>query len=365
MERRAVVFRKKTTIIVGAGCSREYGLPLGDGLRDAIADMLAEVRVREHRNSSGQLILSTTASHRDDAFNEAIQYVAGNHWQEWFKKAQTMSAGLRHASSIDRYLDIHRDDDVMVRIGKLAIARLILKAESHSSVVVRTSHLNTPRIDEIAAGPNWLGQLVLRMQEGVRRDDFASALTNLTFISFNYDRVIAHYLYHSLRTLADLRAEEASEMMKALRVFHPYGRLGRLPWEQGDEPVIPFGHDTDDPRDFDTVAQNLRIFTETIHENDDIRAIRSAVQECEQIIFLGFSFLRQNMDLLRPRGRSTGTRVFATTFGESTYNVSAAKGAITSMLQGQNSDGTYPFRPEAVNSKAGDFIASAGNLLAG
>ena len=43
------MFERPTTFVIGAGSSREYQFPLGVGLRDEIADMLAHVEVDRPR----------------------------------------------------------------------------------------------------------------------------------------------------------------------------------------------------------------------------------------------------------------------------------------------------------------------------
>lgn len=362
------MFKKPTTFVIGAGCSHEYGLPLGDGLRTTIASLLRNVeqsRVRHKPTGRTIISASSTAKLRDNEFNDAVAAAAGDDWKAWFKTCQTMADGLAHASSIDRYLDIHRDDPIKVQIGKMAIGRSILKAEQRSSLMVDSrGHLQMPHISKAAGGPHWLNELLLRMQEGVRLDQFELILSNVTFICFNYDRNIEHYLYHAIRTLGNLTAGRASEVMQHLKIYHPYGSLGRLGW-QSDAPdeIVEFGQPKNDPQDIIRIGANIRIFTETIEENDDIRCIREAMQSANRIVFAGFSFLQQNLDLVRPQSQSSARRIYATTFGESHHNKESANNAVYQILQGINSSGTYPFKMVMEDAKAGRFMADAGNLL--
>ena len=63
-------------------------------------------------------------------------------------------------------------------------------------------------------------------------------------------------------------------------------------------------------------ARGLKTFTEGLHSADDQDRISSALEGAKVIIFLGFSFLDINMQLLRAQGVSA-ERVLATAKGRS------------------------------------------------
>jgi hypothetical protein len=63
-------------------------------------------------------------------------------------------------------------------------------------------------------------------EEGLR-----DRLANLVLIIFNYDRCIEHYLFHSLVNYHEMSREQAAELMAGVRIYHPYGKVGNLPWE--------------------------------------------------------------------------------------------------------------------------------------
>lgn len=346
-------------------------MPLGDGLRNEIVNLLENVKVEERRDRNDMFFMMS-GSGRDSVFNKAIVQTAGhNEWEEWFRKCQIMAQGLRHASSIDRYLDIHRDDEVMVKIGKMAIGRCILKAEGKSTVVLgENDQLDMGKIsgeDDRKAIPqrHWLNELVLRLQENVRRENFADILSNVTFICFNYDRVIEHYLYNAIKTLGNLTEVEASKVMENLKIYHPYGRLGHLFWEKPTTPLgVHFGATLDHANGIAGIGENLRIFTETIEENDEINDIRIAIRDAGQIVFMGFSFLEQNMKLISHHQPSDAKRVFATSYGESPLNQRAAKGMIATMLQravGEERNGAVSV--DMIDQTAGTFMADNGNYI--
>lgn len=362
------MFTKPTTFVIGAGCSREYGFPLGYGLRDQIADMLEQVKIERPR-SSDRMIFTAGPTSTDREFNAAVQRAAGPvKYQAWFATCQQMAQGLRHASSIDRYLDHHNDDPVMVQIGKMAIGRRILKAEAESSLFTTPgSTLNMPEIaKKNDHEPHWLNELFLRLQEGVRRGNIGQILSNVTFVCFNYDRVIEHYIFNAVKTFGNLSDDQATDAMSHLKIYHPYGRLGHLPWEEAStgDPVA-YGAKIDDPDDIADIGANLRIFTETIEENDEILCIRDAILNADNLVFLGFSFLQQNLNLIRPASRSKAQKVYATSLGMSGLDLQVSETGVSNMLNGANSLQFRSFPFSASNTKAGRFMADAGNFLRG
>lgn len=360
------MFNKPTTFVIGAGCSREYQFPLGLGLRDEIAVMLAHVKIDQPRTNA-PFVWTGISSSKDEDFNRAINNIAGqNHFQEWYRVARQMARGLQHASSIDRYLDHHSDDKVMVRIGKMAIGRRIIKAEASSTLrVSEGSSLDMAEIyEQNDQNPHWLNELFLRLQEGIRRGNIDQIFSNVTFICFNYDRAIEHYLYEAVKVLGNLSDRDTTAVMKNLKVYHPYGSLGPLPWqEDGGSQGIQYGAKLDDHQSIQTIGESLRIFTETIEENDEINCIRDAMLNASKIVFLGFSFLQQNIDLIRPRARSNVEQVWATSLGMSGWDTDAAQSAVSNMLNGTNSSEYRSFQIDSQPLTAGQFIAQAGNSL--
>lgn len=360
------MFNRPTTFVIGAGCSREYQFPLGVGLRDEISEMLAQVEIeRPSRNDS--IIWTGFSGGKDRDFNRAIMNIAGqDHFREWYRVAQQMGRGLQHASSIDRYLDHHNDDEVMVRIGKMAIGRRIIKAETNSTLRVHEgSSLDMAEIyKQNGEKPHWLNELFLRLQEGIRRGNIDQIFSNVTFICFNYDRAIEHYLYEAVKVFGNLSDHDTTAVMKNLKVYHPYGSLGPLPWQEEDgSPGIHYGAELDDHRSIQTIGESLRIFTETIEENDEVNCIRDAMLNASKIVFLGFSFLQQNIDLIRPRTRSKVEQVWATSLGMSGWDIDAAQSAVSNMLNGTNSLESMDFHMNSQPLTAGQFMAQAGNSL--
>ncbi len=352
------MFATKTVFIVGAGCSYEYGLPVGNGLRNNIVAALR--RLNEAPSTKG-----------DATFAEAIASLAddqsGGVIDEWLLAAAEISRGVAHSSSIDRYLNLRQDNDKIVQIGKLAIVQCIAQAEASSSLTLRDGTLNFDEIQKTTKRkPDWLSNLFLQMQEGCSRDTFESAFANLTFVCFNYDRCIEHYFFNAIQALCSFDDAETGRVLGHLKILHPYGRIGIPPWEKGRALLrLGYGAEIKHNEQLIELSKGIKTFTEKVDEEAELEAIHSAISDAETIIFAGFSFLDQNMELLTPPAPTAATKIFATAFGESDPNQEISKALISQMLSGQHIDQPYrvPIKMQHNVYTAGDFISSHGNQL--
>jgi hypothetical protein len=341
-----MMFARRTVFVVGAGASAEYGLPVGNALKGIIAtNLLSE-------DDSSNRILHNT-----------IDEICPDGGGSYAKAAKVIGNGLPLASSIDRYIDYHQGDKAIVDVGKVAIADSIWKAEAGSNLVLNEDgDLKFGSIQE-----TWLAQLFLQMQEGTRRQEPKSMFENVSFVCFNYDRVIEHFMFNAVKKFSDFSDEETQVALSALRIVHPYGRIGRLPWESsaGSEAPVMFGSARSSIGGHLKMSRLIKTFSEQLSDDDGAYLdTRELINDADQLIFVGFSFLDQNMRFLTPNvacGRHVRFR--ATTFQESHENVNLAKDAIDRLARGLDSNVEYPFDIKMVanHEKAGDFMKNYGN----
>jgi hypothetical protein len=111
----------------------------------------------------------------------------------------------------------------------------------------------------------------------------------LTFVVFNYDRVLEQYLFHAIQNYFHLDKHEAATLVNAIEIANP-GKA-RL-----------------------SLAREIRTFNEgTDPASSDINAIRSSIGCASRLVFLGFAFHRMNMELLRSdTDGATQVRCFGT-----------------------------------------------------
>ena len=116
-----------------------------------------------------------------------------------------------------------------------------------------------------------------------------------------------------------LSADSAASLVDAMEIFHPYGMVGSLPWSAGSA-HMEFGGEPS-AQHLVKLAEQIKTFTEgTNPEASDIVKIREQVATADTLVFLGFAYHQQNLELLkRPADyKSDGERAFkcyGTAFG--------------------------------------------------
>jgi SIR2-like domain len=296
------MFRTPTTIIVGAGASADYRFPLGSGLRTKIADLI-NIGFEDFGSSlqSGDHIIV-------ECLREVSRQIGQNgNINNFINSARSMAAAMPLALSIDNYLDAHKDDPNTIICGKLAIARAILMAEKESSLWFDHRHADSFNLTTVEK--TWLARFVNALTEGVSTSNLDKIFENVTIISFNYDRCIKHFLQNALKTYYRLDDEYATDLLKTLRIYHPYGSTGELPWEEQNG--VRFGSDQLHGRLLQ-IAYKIKTFTEQIEDETLVAQMRSSTQTAGHIIFLGFGFHRQNIELVSAERPRSCQRIFAT-----------------------------------------------------
>ena len=162
------------------------------------------------------------------------------------------------------------------------------------------------------------------------KEEVHSVFDNLSFIIFTYDRCVEHYLYHALQNYYRIGELEAQQIMAGLKIVHPYGAIGRLPWQ--DPASVVFGGARRGVTLLD-IATEISTFTERMRDDATLAAIRSQVQEAETVVFLGFAFHPLNMELLSPEAPSNAKRVFGTCMGISDADIQTVRHEIVQMLR--------------------------------
>jgi hypothetical protein len=122
----------------------------------------------------------------------------------------------------------------------------------------------------------------------------------LAVVSFNYDRCFEHFLHRLLMTVYTLPPQETARLVGLVEVYHPYGQIGHLPWQEVGSDVLKleFGGDLNDSALLQ-LTDEVKTFTEgTDPHSSQIEGIRSAIRAAERVIYLGFGFHDQNLQLL-------------------------------------------------------------------
>jgi hypothetical protein len=273
--------------VVGAGASVEVGLPMGSALLEQIVQLTHYSfdfsRLKTGDNTIFEALkISLNEGREVDKLNEHL------------RAARQLGQSAQQALSIDNVIDALEDPKVEL-VGKMGIVRAILKAESASQSFKHPDHM-ADSLDLTRFKDSWYSSLTKLLTENIRRSEIGSIFDNLTIINFNYDRCLEHYLPISLSSYYGLPVDEIREVMANLPIYRPYGVAGRLPWQRGEAPSVHFGACS--PGQLAQVVQQVRTFTERVEEGAELQQMRQAVAEADRIVFLGFAFHRQNVELI-------------------------------------------------------------------
>lgn len=302
------MLKNRTLLVVGAGASKEFGLPVGEQLAKSISQLLyfefefGQLQAGDHEFLS--------ALRR--GFNSDRQII-----NEHLTSARQISNGIYLTSSIDNYIDTHQQDERIKTLGKASIVWEILKAERGSTLFSDRSPSRAP-LDfttiKVPEAPNqqepWLIRLFRIVCERVPVANVAGLFSDLKIISFNYDRCIGHCLQSAVAQVYNLDEVAAKKIVDSLDIVYPYGTVTRILSASALDSV-PFGTD---PSELDVIklGANIRTYTEQVSDNEITAKIENFVQTAETIVFLGFAYHPQNMDLLNLGSCRPTVRIFGT-----------------------------------------------------
>jgi hypothetical protein len=239
--------------------------------------------------------------------------------QNLLNAATRLHEGLISSPSVDDFLHNHGEDDAVIYMGKLGIARCILEAENSSLLrggrgvkawIVGGDYDDRPErlLDNLqpatvmrALRPTWLGELFAQLTPGVSKGKVGTLFDRVRFICFNYDRCIETGLFYALRSHYGISAEQAGEVIAGLNIVHPYGTIGGLTFVPKAKDPVVFGQSTNHA-DLARMAANIRTYNEQIDGCCDQTQISNYITEAENVVFLGFAYHKQNMALLTCTG---------------------------------------------------------------
>lgn len=301
------MIKNRTLIVVGAGASRDLGLPLGRDLQALIGELVtSRDSVSSYFWQGVRLAVGNDGSRFDAAKAAALHY----------------TPRMLSAASIDNFLDQHRNEVDVVTAFKCAIVYCIAEAERNSRL--STIHFkNLP--DYFSNNADYFMAHLLNMAiRNHQIDNFHRSLSNLSIITFNYDRCIERYLSLWLEFRF---GSDCIDLAKHVRMIHVYGDIGEYN-HSADSPFVrngglPFQNPHFAVRD---LVSGVRLFTEAEGE-DTKRVIDDEVARASVIIFLGFGFEEQNMRFFGSRIQDK--RVFATVKGMSFQNIGHIEGRLS------------------------------------
>ena len=341
------MFPVATVFVVGAGAGSDIGMPVGSVLSETIARKL------DFSFDGGELkrgdpeIMST--------FNR-LAATENSKVDDWIIAGRSIARGIQYTRSIDSYINSHREDAKIRDCAKLAIVKSILESESNTSVVWdrKTDDWTQPG----SVRKSWLQIMMYLLQEKiVNRVNLEKIFENFTIINFNYDRCIEQFLYYALQQLYGINAASAGDLINSWnRIYHPYGSVGVLPWQTVGRKI---GFGVRDYGDIRGLSREILTFNEQIDDVGALEEIRQTIRNAHKIVFLGFHFHQQNMDLLQADGTGPPVQVYATVVDRAAPEIAIIQQQIIAMLKPERQRLTV----EVVGMRCTDLLNQYGTTL--
>jgi hypothetical protein len=197
----------------------------------------------------------------------------------------------RSGLTIDEFLAGNPD---FMKMGIYAILFRIFNAEINSKF----------REDVEKPEHDWYLYLFRRMKQGLLKPDACRDFhkNDVSFITFNYDRSLEHFLYDSLfHSFREIDHAETKRQICALNIVHVFGKVAALDWqdpdsEQGSDNRVAYGKRANDIK-IPSLLNNLRIIYDE-RENPPLDQAKKLIREAKRIYFLGFGYRPENIELL-------------------------------------------------------------------
>jgi hypothetical protein len=252
----------------------------------------------------------------------------GQEMQRYRDAAQKIVTALPYARSIDTYLNSQQNDQNTVFLGKLAITHAILMAE-------RESHLRRGGIDQekarMALAESWYIPLARILTANHRAENIDTLFDNVSFVVFNYDRCLELFLYRVVLEYFSVDHNTATNALRKATIIHAYGSVGGIFDRDDNTSTVPFGGG--DGMDMERIALGIKTYTESADAGTTQR-IQDLVHNAETLVFLGFGYLAQNMNLLDHGAGTRAKRIFATAYNTSDQDVAAIQNKMVQKLGG-------------------------------
>lgn len=320
----------RTLIVLGAGASYDFGMPLGGDFSKTIAKKVDIKFEYGSRQISG-----------DPAIMEALRLIARREERDanlYRAAGCAIAQGIAYSRSIDSYFSAHEHDPYVKTCGKLAIVQSILEAERHSALWVDQSRAHSKFRDYDKVIASWLSDLMFILTNQIgKTTNLDQVFNNLVIVNFNYDRCLEQFFLYALRDLFQINESEAAELVASkLRILRPYGKVGELP--MGLSGGVAFGEDLH-PAKLESLANGIRTFNEQVEDDDLINSVHEEVAFCDRAIFLGFHFHKQNTDFLTSQtfhalGRKP-RRCYGTATDRSAPDVTVLTSRVKGIFHGQ------------------------------
>jgi hypothetical protein len=306
------MIRSKTAFIIGPGAQAELHMPGPSETLERIAQALDFSRA-----SANQLTRDAAAILRHVG---KLAERTKRSEEQLYRAAQRIHQSAKVGRTIEGVIEQNDDDALVEAFGKLALAVFTLQSEQRSSVrATPQAHAALP----LQTGDYWLLELGKLITAGLSRSKLEQGLGEVTIVSLGYDRAVEHFMPYVLNTAYGMTLQEAQRIVAArLKVYHPFGAVGRLPWQGGDAPDVDWGNEA--PWNMAALSAQLKTADQARADRAALSQMRNAVAAAQRLVFLGCDYSPQMLDLLVDSSLSHNPELIVTTQGLTGANRSAA-----------------------------------------
>lgn len=290
-----------TVLILGAGASSPYGYPTGDKLKESIIQLAEAICVA--RNTAPARVFNYNV-HADLIQRARLMFSS----QMKFESQQEFGKRERHqefatafkedgiCKTIDRFL---YEYDEFEEIGRFYAVLTLLICQYKKQV--SQPSLKSPTLEDAPDKTDldpWYEDLAEQLKRRCATPSMLENDNSLKVLTFNYDRSLDLYLKEFL---AASPRHKGADWSKAVAIEHLYGEL----------PSAPTGEGAITTMDLPLHAWKNRSSIRLIGDRNraDIEKIHSLIEGSNRVVFVGFGFDDENMELLGLprvlRGRTT------------------------------------------------------------
>ena len=269
------MIRRSTILVLGAGASAPFGYPTGQKL---LMGICSDLRDPAHSSLGLQL--------------RALGYED--------KEMENFGSELACSEvfSVDAFLECRPE---YKKIGKLAMTIELVSYEIYAKLF--------PRI-EGNESPSWYQHLLNKMVD-TKLDDFVN--NDLGIITFNYDRSLEFYWFEALKNRFGSKHEtRIKEILAQMRIVHVYGRLGGVPWENGE--ISEYAPNARSPQKIKELSEQIIVMSEQEKTSDLFVKAQNWLKGGTYIYFLGFGYHLMNLERLE-LNRLKDRKLYGSSYG--------------------------------------------------
>lgn len=296
------MFDRKTVFILGAGASWHYNYPTGDDLVSCVLSK-TENLINCYKRDNGRGISNTinvicNVMGEETGYQSVIDFL-----QNFYDRLKYVNPPV-----IDYFF--HSNEDLR-DIGKLMIAWVVLEREAefekHGNLN-REEDRDPVRRERHSVKDDWYRFILYKMLLGCNSyDDVFN--NNVSFITFNYDVSLDHFLYKGLKQISFMKSTmvNTNKVKDDLRkrIHHVYGFVRdndqfseidkafvKVTDEtvRGKEPIVTAAYNAS--QSIDTIAGQKRVIPEDVLEK---------IAKAQDVYILGFGFDALNCDGLKAK----------------------------------------------------------------